>query len=58
VGDRLEARRVFDAHTEVELARDVETVAQGELRYVFIESGGGAKQLLPDRIRDQLSACS
>ena len=44
--------------TEVELARDGETVAQGELRYVFIESGGGAKQPIPDQIRDRLSAYS
>ena len=44
--------------TEVELARDGETVAQGELRYVFIESGGSAKQPIPDQIRDRLSAYS
>ena len=44
--------------TEVELARDGETVAQGELRYVFLESGGGAKQPIPDQIRDRLSAYS
>ena len=44
--------------TEVELARDGETVAQGQLRYVFIESGGGAKQPIPDQIRDRLSAYS
>jgi acyl-CoA thioesterase FadM len=36
--------------------RDGETAAEGELRYVFIESGGGAKQAIPDQIRDRLSS--
>jgi acyl-CoA thioester hydrolase len=42
----------------IELARDDQTAAEGELRYVFIESNGGAKQPIPDRIRDRLSAYS
>ena len=40
----------------IELARDSETVIEGELRYVFIETGGGAKQPIPDSIRERLSA--
>jgi acyl-CoA thioester hydrolase len=43
---------------EILLARDGDPVAEGELRYVFIESGGGAKQPIPDQIRDRLSAYS
>ena len=43
---------------EILLARDGEPVAEGELRYVFVESGGGAKQPIPDQIRDRLSAYS
>src|SRR5829696_323156 len=39
----------------IELARDGETAADGELRYVFIEAGGGATQPIPDRIRDRLA---
>jgi acyl-CoA thioester hydrolase len=41
--------------TEILLSRDGETVAEGELRYVFIESGGGAKAPLPESIRAGLS---
>jgi acyl-CoA thioester hydrolase len=40
----------------IELARDGETAAEGELRYVFIETGGGAKQPIPAQIRDRLSS--
>ncbi len=42
--------------TEILLARDGEPVAEGELRHVFIESGGGATQPIPEAIRDRLSA--
>jgi acyl-CoA thioester hydrolase len=42
----------------IALLRDGTTAADGELRYVFIESGGGAKQPIPDAIRDRLSAYS
>jgi acyl-CoA thioester hydrolase len=42
--------------TEILLARDGEQAAEGELRHVFIESGGGAKQPIPEAIRDRLSA--
>ncbi|HKH23619.1 MAG TPA: thioesterase family protein [Solirubrobacterales bacterium] len=41
---------------EIELVRADQTIAEGELRYVFIETGGGAKQPIPDPIRDRLSA--
>jgi acyl-CoA thioesterase FadM len=44
--------------TEIELVRDGEVAADGELRYVFIETGGGTKQPIPDQIRDRLSAYS
>jgi acyl-CoA thioester hydrolase len=40
----------------IELVRDDETVVEGDLRYVFIETGGGAKQRIPDSIRERLSA--
>jgi acyl-CoA thioester hydrolase len=40
----------------IELTRDGKTAAEGELRYVFIETGGGAKQPIPESIRDRLSA--
>ncbi len=42
--------------TAIELARDGEVAADGELRYVFIKTGGGAKQPIPDAIRDRLLA--
>ena len=41
---------------EIELVRADQTIAEGELRYVFIETGGGAKRPIPDPIRDRLSA--
>ena len=40
--------------TEIALVRDGETVAEGDLRHVFIESGGGAKAPIPDAIRSGL----
>jgi acyl-CoA thioester hydrolase len=36
---------------EILLARDGEPVAEGELRYVFVESGGGATSPIPESIR-------
>jgi acyl-CoA thioester hydrolase len=39
----------------IELLRDHEPVVAGELRYVFIETGGGAKEPIPETIRDQLA---
>jgi acyl-CoA thioester hydrolase len=40
---------------EILLARDGEACAEGELRYVFVESGGGAKSTIPESIRAELS---
>ena len=40
---------------EIRLARDGEACAEGELRYVFVESGGGAKSAIPESIRAGLS---
>ncbi len=40
----------------IELVRDDQTMVDGELRYVFIETGGGAKHRIPDSIRERLSA--
>lgn len=40
---------------EILLARDGEPCAEGELRYVFIESGAAAKAPIPDSIRAGLS---
>jgi acyl-CoA thioester hydrolase len=37
--------------TEIVLTRNGEAVAEGDLRHVFIESGGGAKAPLPEKIR-------
>jgi acyl-CoA thioester hydrolase len=60
--DEFEARamvtRLGDTSmtTEIELARDGKVAADGELRYVFIETGGGAKQPIPDAIRNRLLA--
>jgi acyl-CoA thioester hydrolase len=42
----------------IALLRDGVPAADGELRYVFIETGGGAKQPIPEAIRDRLSAYS
>jgi acyl-CoA thioester hydrolase len=41
--------------TELELVRDGETVVEGELRHVFIESGGGRPAQIPDSIRAGLA---
>ena len=40
---------------ELLLARGGEATAEGELRYVFIESGAGAKAPIPEAIRDGLT---
>jgi acyl-CoA thioester hydrolase len=42
----------------IALLRDGVPAADGELRYVFIETGGGTKQPIPKAIRDRLSAYS
>jgi acyl-CoA thioester hydrolase len=42
--------------SEIALVRDGETVVEGELRHVFIESGGGPKATIPEDIRAGLSA--
>jgi acyl-CoA thioester hydrolase len=42
--------------TEIVLARGDEPVAEGELRHVFIESGGGPVAPIPESIRAGLSA--
>lgn len=39
----------------IELRRDGETVTEGSLRYVFVETGGGAKAAIPDPIRSALA---
>jgi acyl-CoA thioester hydrolase len=44
--------------TEVILARNGEPVAEGELRHVFVESGGGAKAPIPEPIRSGLEKYS
>jgi acyl-CoA thioesterase FadM len=41
---------------EILLARDGEACAEGELRYVFIGTGGGAKRPIPEQIRDRLAS--
>jgi len=40
---------------EILLARDGEPVAEGELRYVFVESGGGSTAPIPEAIRAGLA---
>jgi acyl-CoA thioester hydrolase len=40
--------------TEITVVRDGQTVAEGELRHVFIETGGGAKAPIPNAIRSGL----
>jgi acyl-CoA thioester hydrolase len=44
--------------TEILAVRDGQTVAEGDLRHVFIESGGGAKAPIPERIRSGLARYS
>jgi acyl-CoA thioester hydrolase len=41
--------------TEIELVRGDETVVEGELRHVFIESGGGRTAPIPESIRAGLA---
>jgi acyl-CoA thioester hydrolase len=41
--------------THILLARDGQPAAQGELRHVFIESGGGSTAQIPDPIRAGLA---
>jgi acyl-CoA thioester hydrolase len=54
---RVEIARLGDTSmmAEILLARDGEPVAEGELRYVFVESGGGAKAPIPEPIRAGLA---
>jgi acyl-CoA thioester hydrolase len=40
--------------TDIVLARNGEAAAEGKLRHVFIESGGGAKAPIPEQIRTGL----
>ena len=40
--------------TEIVLTRNGDTVAEGDLRHVFIESGGGDKAPIPEKIRSGL----
>ena len=44
--------------TALTLVRDGDRVAEGEIRHAFIESGGGPKQPIPARIREQLERYS
>jgi acyl-CoA thioester hydrolase len=44
--------------TEIELVRGDERVVEGELRHVFIESGGGETAPIPDSIRAGLAPYS
>jgi acyl-CoA thioester hydrolase len=44
--------------TELVVDDGGETAAVGELRHVFVAPNGGAKQPIPDQIRDRLSAYS
>jgi acyl-CoA thioester hydrolase len=41
-------------NTDILLVRDGEPVAEGELRHVFIEAGGGPKAQIPPPIRSAL----
>ncbi len=41
--------------TAIEVVRGDETVAEGELRHVFIESGGGNTAPIPESIRSGLA---
>jgi acyl-CoA thioester hydrolase len=42
--------------TEIELVRGDERVVSGELRYVFVETGGGETAPIPESIRAGLAA--
>jgi acyl-CoA thioester hydrolase len=44
--------------TEVVIVSDGKTIAEGDLRHVFIEAGGGAKSPIPERIRAGLARYS
>jgi acyl-CoA thioester hydrolase len=44
--------------TELILARNGDTVAEGELRHVFIETGGGKTSPIPEAIRSGLARYS
>ena len=47
-----------DMETEIVAVRDGETVAEGDLRHVFIQAGGGPKAPIPERIRSGLERYS
>lgn len=42
--------------TAIEVARDGELVAEGELRHVFVTRDGGGKTEIPSAVREGLSA--
>jgi acyl-CoA thioester hydrolase len=42
--------------TAIELVHDADIVVDGDVRHVFIETGGGATQPIPESIRDRLTA--
>jgi acyl-CoA thioester hydrolase len=44
--------------TELVIEDGGEPAAEGELRHVFVETGGGMTRPIPESIRDQLSAYS
>jgi acyl-CoA thioester hydrolase len=54
---RVEIARLGETSmmAEILLARDGEPVADGELRYVFVRSGGGTKAPIPEPIRAGLA---
>jgi acyl-CoA thioester hydrolase len=54
---RAQIKRLGDTSmiTEVMLDRDGTSIAEGDLRHVFIETGGGRTAPIPGQIRDGLS---
>jgi acyl-CoA thioester hydrolase len=54
---QVEVTRLGDTSmsAEILLVRDGDRCAEGELRYVFVESGGGSKAPIPESIRAGLS---
>jgi acyl-CoA thioester hydrolase len=58
--DEFEARATVvrlgstSMETEIELVRGEETIVEGKLRHVFIESGGGPTAPIPESIRARL----
>jgi acyl-CoA thioester hydrolase len=54
---RVEISRLGETSmmAELELARDDGACAEGELRYVFVETGGGSKSPIPEPLRSGLS---